>query len=243
MLASSLSFRVSSATRGRDDSGAVMSRQHRIGARASTTFRRRTTQCAGKFFKSKTQRDMEKWHKTREGRQVLEAAEREPRGAGTARTLERAKQAVEQAAPAPNTLVRAAEPHEIDQTTRWVIACFLNRCIHIPMLNAATEQIICVKAVDMVADAIERELHRTGAGHFFADAAMHESKGELDEWLIQTARNLNKRIDVPLMTDKQEFDCIHNVLSLVTHQYLSAKKNDAANHPIKHNWILLINSL
>jgi hypothetical protein len=45
------------------------------------------------------------------------------------------------------------------------------------------------------------------------------------------------------MTDKQEFDCIHNVLSLVTHQYLSAKKKDAANHPIKHNWILLMNNL
>ena len=94
-----------------------------------------------------------------------------------------------------------------------------------------TEQIICVKAVDLIADAIERELHRTGA-HHFRDASEHEERGDLEEWLVKISDDLNLIIDVPLM--ESEYECIHVVLSLITHQYLEKKKRDAENNPIKH---------
>ena len=64
------------------------------------------------------------------------------------------------------------------------------------MMNPMTEQIICVKAVDLIADAIERELHRTGAHHFFRDASEHEERGDLEEWLVKISDDLNLIIDV-----------------------------------------------
>jgi hypothetical protein len=119
----------------------------------------------------------------------------------------------------------------------------LNRLIHVPMMNPMTEQIICVKAVDCIADAIERELRRTGAGHFFNDAVEHERRGDLEEWLNNVCDDLNLVIDVPMLDERQEFDCIHAVMSIVTHQYLEAKKRDEKDNPIKHKWILLVNML
>jgi hypothetical protein len=196
------------------------------------------------WFKSRQARDLEKWQKTHpQGRATVELAERETRGAASTKALEMAKDHVAKEAPKPDTLVHNSQPHEIDQTTRWVIATFLNRLIHVPMMNPMTEQIICVKAVDCIADAIERELHRTGAGHFFSDAVEHERRGDLEIWLNTVCDDLNLVIDVPMLDEKQEFDCIHAVMSIITHQYLEAKKRDEKDNPIKHKWILLVNML
>ena len=195
------------------------------------------------WFKSRAARDLEKWHKTREGRAALELADRETRGAASTKALQMVKDHVANEAPKPDTLVHHAQPHEIDQTTRWVIATFLNRLIHVPMMNPMTEQIICVKAVDCIADAIERELRRTGAGHFFNDAVEHERRGDLEVWLNNVCDDLNLVINVPMLDERQEFSCIHAVMSIVTHQYLEAKKRDEKDNPIKHKWILLVNML
>ena len=189
-------------------------------------------------------RDMEEWHAS-EGKAVVESIA--PKGEMSKEDfMNHAKEHITEVGEQPDTLAHTAapaEPHEIDQTTRWVIATFLNRLIHIPMMNPMTEQIICVKAVDLIADAIERELHRTGAHHFFRDASEHEERGDLEEWLVKISDDLNLIIDVPLMDEKQEYECIHAVLSLITHQYLEKKKRDAENNPIKHKWVLLVNML
>ena len=190
-------------------------------------------------------RDMEEWHASDEGKAVVESIA--PKGEMSKEDfMNHAKEHITEVGEQPDTLAHTAapaEPHEIDQTTRWVIATFLNRLIHIPMMNPMTEQIICVKAVDLIADAIERELHRTGAHHFFRDASEHEERGDLEEWLVKISDDLNLVIDVPLMDEKQEYECIHAVLSLITHQYLEKKKRDAENNPIKHKWVLLVNML
>ena len=190
-------------------------------------------------------RDMEEWHASDEGKAVVESIA--PKGEMSKEDfMDHAKEHITEVGEQPDTLAHTAapaEPHEIDQTTRWVIATFLNRLIHIPMMNPMTEQIICVKAVDLIADAIERELHRTGAHHFFRDASEHEERGDLEEWLVKISDDLNLVIDVPLMDEKQEYECIHAVLSLITHQYLEKKKRDAENNPIKHKWVLLVNML
>ena len=190
-------------------------------------------------------RDMEEWHASDEGKAVVESIA--PKGEMSKEDfMDHAKEHITEVGEQPDTLAHTAapaEPHEIDQTTRWVIATFLNRLIHIPMMNPMTEQIICVKAVDLIADAIERELHRTGAHHFFRDATEHEERGDLEEWLVKISDDLNLVIDVPLMDEKQEYECIHAVLSLITHQYLEKKKRDAENNPIKHKWVLLVNML
>ena len=190
-------------------------------------------------------RDMEEWHASDEGKAVVESIA--PKGEMSKEDfMNHAKEHITEVGEQPDTLAHTAapaEPHEIDQTTRWVIATFLNRLIHIPMMNPMTEQIICVKAVDLIADAIERELHRTGAHHFFRDATEHEERGDLEEWLVKISDDLNLVIDVPLMDEKQEYECIHAVLSLITHQYLEKKKRDAENNPIKHKWVLLVNML
>ena len=190
-------------------------------------------------------RDMEEWHASDEGKAVVESIA--PKGEMSKEDfMNHAKEHITEVGEQPDTLAHTAapaEPHEIDQTTRWVIATFLNRLIHIPMMNPMTEQIICVKAVDLIADAIERELHRTGAHHFFRDATEHEERGDLEEWLVKISDDLNLIIDVPLMDEKQEYECIHAVLSLITHQYLEKKKRDAENNPIKHKWVLLVNML
>jgi hypothetical protein len=190
-------------------------------------------------------RDMEEWHASDEGKAVVESIA--PKGEMSKEDfMNHAKEHITEVGEQPDTLAHTAapaEPHEIDQTTRWVIATFLNRLIHIPMMNPMTEQIICVKAVDLIADAIERELHRTGAHHFFRDASEHEERGDLEEWLVKISDDLNLIIDVPLMDEKQEYECIHAVLSLITHQYLEKKKRDAENNPIKHKWVLLVNML
>merc|ERR1719352_1529441 len=78
---------------------------------------------------------------------------------------------------------------------------------------------------------IERELHRTGAHHFFRDATEHEERGDLEEWLVKISDDLNLIIDVPLMDEKQEYECIHAVLSLITHQYLEKKKETQRTIP------------
>lgn len=190
-------------------------------------------------------REMQEWHASDEGKAMVESIA--PKGTMSKdEFMDHAKEHVTTLGEQPDTLAHTAapaEPHEIDQTTRWVIATFLNRLIHIPLMNPMTEQIICVKAVDLIADAIERELHRTGAHHFFRDASEHEERGDLEEWLVKISDDLNLIIDVPLMDEKQEYDCIHAVLSLITHQYLEKKKRDAKNNPIKHKWVLLVNML
>merc|ERR1711981_210144 len=126
-------------------------------------------------------RDMEEWHASDEGKAVVESIA--PKGEMSKEDfMDHVKEHITEVGQQPDTLAHTAapaEPHEIDQTTRWVIATFLNRLIHIPMMNPMTEQIICVKAVDLIADAIERELHRTGAHHFFRDATEHEERGDL----------------------------------------------------------------
>merc|ERR1712216_474555 len=92
------------------------------------------------WFKSRAARDLEKWHKTQEGRAALELADRETRGAASTKALQMVKDHVANEAPKPDTLVHHAQPHEIDQTTRWVIATFLNRLIHVPMMNPMTNK-------------------------------------------------------------------------------------------------------
>lgn len=59
--------------------------------------------------------------------------------------------------------------HLIDSSTRILIATLVNRVVDVPILNEATEQVIAVKVVDLIADFLEGELERAGIAAFFAD--------------------------------------------------------------------------
>ena len=59
------------------------------------------------------------------------------------------------------------------------------------MMNPMTEQIICVKAVDLIADAIERNYIERVRIYFFRDASEHEERGDLEEWLVKISGDLN----------------------------------------------------
>ena len=67
------------------------------------------------WFKSRAARDLEKWHKTQEGRAALELADRETRGAASTKALQMVKDHVANEAPKPDTLVH--------QTMKLILSC------------------------------------------------------------------------------------------------------------------------
>ena len=102
-----------------------------------------------------------------------------------------------------------------------MFASFLNAVIDIPILNEATEQIIFMKAVDVIADAIERQLEKMGSKAFFEGVT--EAVGESNQWVVATATKINEKIDIPVLNEKQEQEAIEFVLHAMAERFLASQ--------------------
>jgi len=112
--------------------------------------------------------------------------------------------------------------HIISQSQRLVFASFLNAVIDIPILNEATEQIIFMKAVDVIADAIERQLEKMGSKAFF-EGVTDAGESRVDVWVVATATKINEKIDIPVLNEKQEQEAIEFVLHAMAERFLASQ--------------------
>lgn len=112
--------------------------------------------------------------------------------------------------------------HIISQSQRLVFASFLNAVIDIPILNEATEQIIFMKAVDVIADAIERQLEKMGSKAFF-EGVTDAGESRVDMWVVATATKINEKIDIPVLNEKQEQEAIEFVLHAMAERFLASQ--------------------
>ena len=110
----------------------------------------------------------------------------------------------------------------ISQSQRLVFASFLNAVIDIPILNEATEQIIFMKAVDVIADAIERQLEKMGSKAFF-EGVTDAGESRVDVWVVATATKINEKIDIPVLNEKQEQEAIEFVLHAMAERFLASQ--------------------
>ena len=112
--------------------------------------------------------------------------------------------------------------HIISQSQRLVFASFLNAVIDFPILNEATEQIIFMKAVDVIADAIERQLEKMGSKAFF-EGVTDAGESRVDMWVVATATKINEKIDIPVLNEKQEQEAIEFVLHAMAERFLASQ--------------------
>ena len=112
--------------------------------------------------------------------------------------------------------------HIISQSQRLVFASFLNAVIDVPILNEATEQVIFMKAVDVIADAIERQLEKMGSKAFF-EGVTDAGESRVDVWVVATATKINEKIDIPVLNEKQEQEAIEFVLHAMAERFLASQ--------------------
>ena len=112
--------------------------------------------------------------------------------------------------------------HLISKSQRMVFASFLNAVIDIPILNEAVEQVIFMKVVDVIADAIERQFKSVGSKVFF-EGVTDMGETQLELWIGTTAKKINKKIDIPVLNEKQEQEAIEFILHAMTEKFLASK--------------------
>ena len=112
--------------------------------------------------------------------------------------------------------------HLISKSQRMVFASFLNAVIDIPILNEAAEQVIFMKVVDVIADAIERQFKSVGSKVFF-EGVTDMGETQLELWIGTTAKKINKKIDIPVLNEKQEQEAIEFILHAMTEKFLASK--------------------
>ena len=103
----------------------------------------------------------------------------------------------------------------IDTSVRVLIATVLNRLIDIPILNEMQEQVIALKVVDVVSDALEKELHRMPqVQSFFAELRVSDPAKQR-QWRDALVEKINRAIDLPLLNEDQEAVAITFIVDLV----------------------------
>ena len=95
--------------------------------------------------------------------------------------------------------------------------------VDIPILNEATEQVLAVKAVDVIADFLEGELERAGIAAFFADVR-GMSEAEFDAWVAVMGRKVNDAVDLPMLNEDQEEVVIELILKLVAEKFVRGEE-------------------
>lgn len=113
--------------------------------------------------------------------------------------------------------------HLIDTSTRVLVATLINRVVDIPILNEATEQVLAVKAVDLIADFLESELERAGIAAFFEDVR-GMTDAELDAWVGTVGRRVNDAVNLPMLNEDQEEIVIELVLKLVAEKFVRGEE-------------------
>lgn len=163
------------------------------------------------FGKSKEEKAIEEFAASDLGKRALEHASK---GGGLASMLEFGKKELE-VIPTDSTI--------IDAKTRVLCATLLNNVVDIPIINEATEQIIALKAVDVVADHMEAELEKAGLATFF-DGVRDMSEKDVDKWVKGVGERVNKAVDLPMLDETQEGIVIEMVVRLIAHKFVEGNK-------------------
>lgn len=93
----------------------------------------------------------------------------------------------------------------------------------VPIINEATEQIIALKAVDVVADYMELELEKAGLAVFF-DGVREMSEKDVDKWVKGVSVKINTAVDLPMLDETQEGIVIEMVVKLIAHKFVEGNK-------------------
>ena len=115
------------------------------------------------------------------------------------------------------------DSHIIDAKTRVLCATLINKVVDVPIINEATEQIIALKAVDVVADHMELELEKAGFAVFF-DGVRDMSEKDVDKWVKGVSGKVNKAVDLPMLDETQEEIVIEMVVKLIAHKFVEGNK-------------------
>ena len=192
---------------------------------SSSTLRRKRTRrsertkiSAGLFGQSKEEKIVEQYLNSKEGHEAILKAKRE--GKSKKELLKMHKRDIVRLY--TQTKDMKLPFHIISQSQRLVFASFLNAVIDIPILNEATEQIIFMKAVDVIADAIERQLEKMGSKAFF-EGVTDAGESRVDMWVVATATKINEKIDIPVLNEKQEQEAIEFVLHAMAERFLASQ--------------------
>ena len=163
------------------------------------------------FGKSKEEKAIEEFAASDLGKRALEHASK---GGGLASMLEFGKKELE-VIPTDSTI--------IDAKTRVLCATLINNVVDVPIINEATEQIIALKAVDVVADHMEAELEKAGLATFF-DGVRDMSEKDVDKWVKKVAERVNEAVDLPMLDETQEGIVIEMVVRLIAHKFVEGNK-------------------
>ena len=90
-------------------------------------------------------------------------------------------------------------------------------------MSEANEQILALKAVDLIADYLEKEMRDRGIASFFEDVKSLSDK-DLDKWVVKIATDINEKVDLPVLDEEQEQIVIELVLKLVAHKFVKGEK-------------------
>ena len=102
-------------------------------------------------------------------------------------------------------------------------ATLINKVVDVPIINEATEQIIALKAVDVVADHMEAELEKAGLATFF-DGVRDMSEKDVDKWVKGVTERVNKAVDLPMLDETQEGIVIEMVVRLIAHKFVGEQE-------------------
>ena len=166
--------------------------------------------------KSKEEKALEEFASTDLGKRAIEHA---AKGGGVTSMLEFGKKELEAVAVASDGAL-------IDAKTRILCATLINKIVDIPIINESTEQLIAIKAVDVIADYLEKELEKAGINEFF-DGVTNMSEKDVAKWVDKSTKKVNDAIDLPMLDEDQEEIVIEMVLKLIVHKFIKGneKKN------------------
>lgn len=165
------------------------------------------------FGKSKEEKAIEEFAASDLGQRALAHA---AKGGGLSVMLEFGKAELE----ASHT---PSDSHIIDAKTRVLCATLINKVVDVPIINEATEQIIALKAVDVVADYMELELEKAGLAVFF-DGVREMSEKDVDKWVKGVSVKINTAVDLPMLDETQEGIVIEMVVKLIAHKFVEGNK-------------------
>lgn len=188
----------------------------RIRARASSVVVR-ANWIKDAFFKSAEEKALAEFATSDAGKKAIEFAAANKGGGMDLILAFGKKEAVLQHVPTANS------KSLIDTGTRTLLATLINGLIDIPIMSEANEQILALKAVDLIADYLEKEMRDRGIASFFEDVKSLSDK-DLDKWVVKIATDINEKVDLPVLDEEQEQIVIELVLKLVAHKFVKGEK-------------------
>jgi len=179
--------------------------------------RRRTVFVRAGVFKTKEEEIVENYLRSKDGHEAIERAKK--LGKSKKELLRMHKKDIVRLCSETNELKLPF--HVISKPQRIVFASFLNAVLDIPILNEAAEQVLFMKIVDVIADAIERQFEKVGHSIFF-EGVSDMGETQLDLWIKSTAKKMNEKIDIPLLNEKQEEEAIEYILHGMVERFLAS---------------------